>query len=181
MPWHIEVACVGAILMLIGYYIKSRNWLDYTKKYPILIPAFLIIGLWIDILCKGGVALASNTIRYPLAMFLCSICMTIGIIGFSEKIYRTIVGRFLNFCGRSTLIFMGFNYYLNTWMPKIWRVLPGLNKYKFTNGMFRFILVTVGLLFISLVWEKVHPYLQKLYSQSANDICKTDYTQKEVI
>jgi len=33
LPWHIDVACVSAVLMLIGYYIKKRNWLERPLRY----------------------------------------------------------------------------------------------------------------------------------------------------
>jgi len=96
-------------------------------------------------------------------MLLCSTCMTLGITGLSEKLYGTIIGRFLSFCGRSTLVFMGFNYYLNTLMAKIWRAIPVLNRYEFQDGIFRFIVVTMGLLLISLIWEQMRPHLGTVY------------------
>lgn len=162
MPWRLDVACVGAVLMLVGYYIKSCGCLRYTQKRPWTMLVFLLAGMWIDKMCGGGVALASNTIRYPAAMLLCSACMTIGIVSLSQKLYSTAIGRFFGFCGQSTLIFMGFNYFLNTVMSIIWRVLPVLNEYKFQGG-FNFISVTTGLLLISLVWEKVRPHLNRAY------------------
>lgn len=162
LPWHLDVACVGAVLMLMGFAVKKRGCLEYVKKHPVMIAVFLFVGLWIDVMCKGGVALASNNIRYPAAMLLCSACMTVGIVSLSEMIHSTIAGHFFSFCGRSSMIFIGFNYFLNTVMSILWRAIPGLDQYKF-QGMFNFITVTIGLLLMSFVWEKLRPRCYRAY------------------
>ena len=162
LPWHLDVACVGAVFMLIGYYIKEKGVTKYVKKWPVSILGLLTFGLWIDILCGGGVALFSNRIKYPLATFICSICMTVGIVGLSEMISNTIMGRFLSFCGRSTLIFMGFNYYFNGLLRIAWKLLPILNSVDYPKGMLRFSMVTGGLVIISLIWEWIHPYVRRI-------------------
>ena len=54
MPWHLDVACVGAVLMLVGYYIKSCGCLRYTQKRPWTMLVFLLAGMWIDKMCGGG-------------------------------------------------------------------------------------------------------------------------------
>ncbi len=159
LPWHMEVALIGAVLMGIGYHIQKHEALNVIEKNRMVLLVVLMAGILGDCINYRKVGLASNRVGNPLAFLICSIAMTLTLLILSHKILKTAVGQFLAFCGNSTMIFMGFNYYFNTMSAKLWKKIPVLNNYKYTWWMKSIVVISL-LVLTSYLWKLM---LRKYY------------------
>ena len=154
LPWHIDTALVGAVLMVVGYQIKMRGWHKLIEKNIFIF--LLLVGVggvagWMNL---GKVAFASNRVGNPIFMMFYSCATTLVLISVGGKIGSTIIGRFLAFCGKSTMIFMGFNYYFNRHTKRMWKMLPILNEMEY-HWILKVVVVTMCLSFTSYIWKVV--------------------------
>lgn len=117
LPWSIDTACLGALFMLYGMYIRKRNFLQPFYKRPFVM-AFLLVFYFILLNINGGI---NMSIRYwgDLGGFSVIICLLIGIVGSSiyimllQAFSMTIIGKFLAIVGRSsiTILCLHFLFY----------------------------------------------------------------------
>ncbi len=153
LPWHMDTALVGAVLMVVGYQIKEQGWQKTAEKNIFLFLLLLGIGGIAGWMNLGKVAFASNRIGNPIFMVLYACSMTLVLIAVGGKICKAAVGRFLVFCGNSTMVFMGFNYFFNRHTERVWKAIPILNKYEY-HWILKVIVVTMCLSFTSSMWKK---------------------------
>ena len=170
LPWHIDTALAGATLMIIGFHIKERGWQKIAEKNIFIFLSLLGIGGVTGWMNLGKVGFASNIIDNPVCMAVHACAMTLVLIAFGEKICKTAIGGFLIFCGKSTMIFMGFNYFFNRHSERLWQSLPILNKFEY-HWVIKVIVVTACLCLTSYLWNLVKTHGINCHRWPKKDNC----------
>lgn len=154
LPWHIETAIVGAVLMYLGHMIRELDILSKIRDNIALIGWAVTIGFYCLYMNWGEVALAGASIGEPIYFVLQSFLIPIVIVLFSEKISTSRLGGFFAYLGNASIIAMGFNYYLNRHSAFFWRENPWLSNFEFTWWM-KVIVVIAEICLMSCIWNKI--------------------------
>lgn len=160
LPWHIDVALIASVSMLFGnvcHMIQPRvEQFSGGVKFLLQLMAFLIAT--VIIIKNGRIIMVINQYQ-NIPMFVFSATMMSALIifivrelyviknGLIEKLFSI-----LAFWGHDTLIFIGFNYLINT---VVWQILKAINL---DYNIFYCILDTVAVMFgcsiIIILWNK---------------------------
>lgn len=159
LPWHMEVALIGAILIVLGHHAQKNKVFKLMEKNIVVWFGVLIAGILAGYFNRGKVGLAWNRVGSPFLFLVCSCAVSLDMVILSGKILKTVVGHFLGFCGKSTMVFMGFNYYFNSLSAKVWKKIPILNNYKYVWWI-KSIVAIILLVLTSYLWKLM---LRKYY------------------
>lgn len=158
LPWHFDVAVLGAFLMLIGYLWREKRIIERIPLSGFFV--LLVIGVG-TIYVNNGAALASSNLRDPILFFVGAISTCMACFALFQQFYRVRL-KFVEYVGRNTIIIMGFNYAVNTFVKFIWKNIPALEGISLTwyiQCAFTFLLC----LLIMAIWD----LLKKLFPKIA--------------
>lgn len=155
LPWHIDVALVSSIFMLVGYELKDKTFLKKNNIWIIL--GCFSIGT-ILIFINGRINMVQNQYQNIVLFILAAVALSNVVFFLSSVISNSkqkivyILARGLEFCGQNTLIFIGFNYLFNVIVRQVFKVL-GIQS-QFIYCLVDSIAVVTGCVIVSLIWNK---------------------------
>ena len=153
LPWHIDVGLIAAVFMLIGFEMKEYSILEQVKQWHILV--CLLVGTAI-VLKNGRINMVQNQYQNIGLFIVGAVLLTIVVLYISRRVSNTsihCVEYFLELCGKNTLIFIGFNYLINAFVRQGVKVV-GIQSQMF-YCIFDSIVVIMGCLFLSVLWNKI--------------------------
>ncbi len=165
LPWHIDVAFVSSVFMLIGYYLfrflKAYDLLSQKIQFTIII-FFMLIGTLVG--CVNGKINMVKNVYNNLFLFLSSgILISFVFIALTKNHYKkiqnqTLVDEIFMFFGRNTIVFMGFNYFINTIVGFVFRYMRWENTIVYTIA--DVFAVMIGCSIISWLWNTLLKHLR---------------------
>lgn len=167
LPWHIDVALVGSVYMLVGYYLRTYfdGILSLKLRSRILLIAIFAVSATVFIMCNSRVIMVSNQYGNMLLFFAGAIMMT-----FSILLLFNIIGSIkcptisvLSFWGRNTPMFIGFNYLFNFVLRQIFKVV-GLEE-SLLFCVVDVVVVMIGCSVIAVIWNSTfcrHIFFRKI-------------------
>lgn len=162
LPWHLDVAVVGATLMGCGCLLRQRGWLDhfdYSIAIPLLIVGFGVIAANMDNTDVGYVAMSGSRYMNPALFFIGGTFVSYGLLYLIRKYYR-LPFHFLEYTGRNTYLFFGFNYAAIALINFIWKNtpdLPGKRPVWYIQTTLVFLLLFVA----TFLWDNIKKVAQK--------------------
>lgn len=156
--WHIDVALIASVFMLIGFYLPIfQRWLD-NKRTVIricVLSALFIVGSVIGIF-NGRINMVKNEYQNIVFFFISAISISVVIVEVCRLVIDKqfpLIKNSVSFWGKNTLIFMGFNYFVNT----IVRVIFGHFHLEETifYSIFDIIIVMISCSIIALLWNRL--------------------------
>lgn len=162
LPWHIDVALISSVFMLIGYELKEKNILE-KLNIPIVAICFLFGS--VIVFSNGKINMVQNQYNNMILFIIGASFLSVFFCYISNKISncKKIKGDFmkksLEFCGQSTLAFIGFNYLFNVIMNRFFKIL-GIQQ-QVLYCIVDSIVVIVGCICIELLWKKIAVYINK--------------------
>lgn len=99
LPWHLDVALIGMVFMLIGYYLKSDGFLQKLYKNKLCFVLILTAGIVAGYLNKGKVGLASNDIGNFFYLIIYSTVVTLFLVLIGGVYVRNSLDTFSLFAG----------------------------------------------------------------------------------
>lgn len=169
LPWHIDVAFVASVFILIGYQLKEKMILEKINHW-------IIVGCFslgtIIVLINGRINMVQNQYQ-NLVMFILG-AMLLSIVFFyiskylltSKNVLIRLVSSVLEFCGQNTLMFIGFNYLFNVIVRHGFKVL-GIQS-QAIYCIVDCIVVITGCVVMSLLWNKTKRWWLKNDQISSN-------------
>ena len=162
LPWHIEVALIGAVFMYIGYIFKE-NILINIKSNILTCWTLLLMGLYCIYLNPNQIDMNHNQIENVGSLFVGSTFVSISIILFVKRYIHK--NYFLELFGRNTILIMGFNCVVNSYLRVCWSFIPLSNKMDFP-WYFCFVLdlvvFFVSSLISNVIRDKIFTFQKKL-------------------
>lgn len=127
LPWHIDVALIASLFMLVGYYMhKCENKIDKIKKYLIIICLFIFMAGSIIIFINGRINMVQNQYQNIILFIIGAAMLSFAIMTLCRLLYVKLnpnIKKALMYWGRDTLIFMGFNYTINLILRQIFKAV----------------------------------------------------------
>lgn len=121
LPFHMDVAMIAALFMLIG--VAIRNWRLLEKPLPIYaIAALFIVGSY-AIRTNVFVDMNSRVYCNYLLMFVGATFISFLIFYLFKK--YSVSNRYLSSLGKNTILIIGFNPYANGLAVTLYHQLPG--------------------------------------------------------
>lgn len=148
LPWHIDVAMIGAFFMYAGYLIKSKGLLTKTISMTSVGVLFLIASY--VIMENGNVSFDLRTFPNMHSVILGGIIMSFVImyVGCRTDLKNSI----LELYGRNTIIMMALNYAVIYYSRLLWNKIPFISNIEY-NWIVNSIVNLVVLLCIAYIWE----------------------------
>lgn len=121
-PWHFEVALIGSVFMLVGYYFKETQ---ITEKltHPLIILVFVAISS-IVILLNGSVDMYYRRYGKDLLVFIiASLLMCYSLIVLCKRARKLFHSKSVCSLGKFSIIVIGLNYTINRYTRLIYQIL----------------------------------------------------------
>lgn len=148
LPWHIDVALLGSVFMLFGYKYKSICIHKISFKKRMLISCIFLITASIIIILNGRINMVNNEYQNLILFIIGALMMFICLHLLTAELYirfpQNIILRFLGYIGKRTLVFIGFNFVINSILLKITKAL-GWDNYIY-NIIDIFIVTIIGII-----------------------------------
>lgn len=153
LPWHIDSALLGVVFMYIGLYIKENKIIEKidTKDSILCLIGLFIIGFYC-IFTNPRIDINTNKLNNIILMYVGAISISVFIIICTKAFFS--MNKILELYGKNTILFMGFNYAINTYSNAIWTRTPVLNSISYTWWLNVFINLIV-LYVVIIVWNKL--------------------------
>lgn len=171
LPWHLDISLVGAVFMLIGYYIRQKKWLDLCPGFVVLIFA---IASCILTLYNSDVDIYYRRYGYLSIFMSASVLATFALMWFCKKwfshplwfqscsVLRMARGIVRDF-GVYSIIPMGINYTINQYARLLVASIPNVSAQavKYSEYVILLCNVLLCMAFIALYKKCVsrHPRL----------------------
>ncbi len=161
MPWCFGAILIGICCMYFGFCIRNRSFqLDNFRNKSLIIILLIIIGI-ISGYINGRVGVGANNLGYnPFLFWASALTMSLVIILLSSEVNYKL--RLLNWFGRNTILFMGFNYFFNSFPEFIWQHTILLEKYPYP-WYIKSLVCIVCISFIILLWNNIKKKWPVLY------------------
>ena len=119
LPWHLDVALIGSVFMLIGYYIKEKTLLD--KIRAIIIPVLMIIAASVIIMWNDKVDMYFRQYGKDLLIFIIQAALMCYALMWICRSMHTLYLKNL-FCtfGRYSIIVMALNVVTNSYARRVY-------------------------------------------------------------
>lgn len=162
LPWHIDVALISSVFMLIGYELKDKQIIEKVN-IPVAVASFLLGSVIIFI--NGKINMVQNQYNNMVLFIIGASFLTIVFFYISnrisncKKIKINFMKRCLEFCGKSTLVFIGFNYLFNVIVNQCFKIL-GIQQ-RVIYCIVDSIVVIVGCISIELLWNRIKKVIHK--------------------
>lgn len=157
LPWHIDVAVLGAFLMLIGYLWREKRVIE---KVPLSGSfALLVIGVG-TIYVNKGAGLANSNLHDPFLFFIGAISLCLACFTLFQRFYRVPL-QIVEYVGRNTAIIMGFNYATKSFAKYVWEnfsIFDGIEINWYLHSIFVFLLC----LLIMATWSLMKKLFPKI-------------------
>ena len=128
LPWHLEIAMIGAVFMYIGHIIKEKV-LKAFKYDAVICLMLLLMGFFCIYTNPNRIDLNFNQIENVASMFVGSAFVSIAIILFVKRYIHK--NYFIELLGRNTMLIMGFNCVVNSFLRVCWSFIPLSKKIDF--------------------------------------------------
>lgn len=152
LPWHIEIALIGAVFMYVGLKMKEFKIMERIEHR---IP-FIIIGMILGFYCiftNPRIDINSNTLNNVVLLYAGSVSVTFSILLLCKYYVKRCT--FLEWFGRNTILIMGFNCAINMYTKGIWVIILKLgNKVNLTWWMLS-IADVICCMIIIWIWGKI--------------------------
>lgn len=109
LPWHIEIAMIGMVFMIIGYEIRRLDLLH--KKIDILLIGIIVMAAVYCIWTNEKIDLNTRKLNNIYLMFSGATAMSFAVIWLCLK--YNIKNTFLTLMGKNTILIMAFNYVIS--------------------------------------------------------------------
>lgn len=141
--WHVNVAMLGTVFMVVGYEIKNSKILEKVGM-----PLIGIIGLLgiVVIFINGPIDVNKNVIGNPFLFMFGAICVCMLLFYMSFKFWAG--GSLLSYIGKNTMIILGFHNALIPIIPIVWNNLPIGNIITYTWWIATVIIMGICLIMI---------------------------------
>lgn len=157
LPWHIDVALIASLFMLVGYYMhKCENKIDKNKKYLIIICLFSFMAGSIIIFINGRINMVQNQYQNILLFIIGAAMLSFAIMTSCRLLYFKLnpnIKKALMYWGRDTLIFMGFNYVINLILRQIFKVVH--MEESMVYSIIDIVAVMAGCSIVAAVWHMI--------------------------
>lgn len=170
LPWSIDTAFAGTILMLLGYWTKKGELVEKYERWYIIAPIILIY----IILCRFNPGIGMSLRKYgPYIGWSVVLFVIIGYLGSLLFVYcaRLIcryhrITRIFCYIGKKTLPILGFHSFLFLVWNTVAERLGILQKSYWLNGIGQIVVTLLFCLMGSYFWKKV--CLMSAFSQYYN-------------
>ena len=162
MPWCFGAVLIGVCCMYFGFFIRrSSKIIDFCKKPPVIL-SLIIIGIIFGYI-NGRVGVGANNLGYnPFLFWMSALTLPFAIILYFSAANQKF--ELLNWFGKNTILFIGFNYFFNSLPELVWRHILPFAKYSYP-WYIRSIVCIVCISCTILVWNKAKekwPLLHKI-------------------
>ena len=119
LPWHLDVALIGSVFMLIGYYIKEKRLLD--KIQTMRVPVLMIIAASMIIMWNGNTDMYFRQYGKDLLIFIFQVALMSCALMWICRSMHTLYLKDL-FCtfGRYSIIVMALNVATNLYARRVY-------------------------------------------------------------
>lgn len=124
LPWHIDTALMGSVYMVTGNKVREINLLDDISHPPFIIFSFMMIGGYC-IFTNGHIDLNNNRINNIVLTYLGSVLLSAAVFIMIKAFLPRF--SFLELMGKNTIIIMGFNYAVNSYLKGILQLVYRTN------------------------------------------------------
>lgn len=148
LPWHVDVAMIGALLMYVGYIIKEKSLLN--KRFSLsTIGVIAFVALYV---LSNNNRITFNGRVFPNMFNVLSggILTSFVIMDLGNRIQ--LHSKFLEIMGRNTILFMAFNYTITSYGKLIWFSFPLSSGYSY-NWIVNSVVSIVTCFILALLWE----------------------------
>lgn len=122
LPWHFEVALIGSVFLLVGYYFKQKCLLN-TISSPFVIVGLMILSS-VVILSNGRANIYYRNYGNNLLIFIFgSILMSYSFMWLCKSTGKLYFNRIICNLGTYSIIPMGLNYTINIYTRGIYQIL----------------------------------------------------------
>lgn len=125
-PFNMDIALYGCVFMLTGSYLRKANAVDRISIKELACVALIgvfsvytnneILGI------HGGVV--GNVVLMYIGATACSLTIFAVVAKLDSKYHKGF--RWLKFCGKNSIIFMGMDLIVGLYVPYLWKRLPGI-------------------------------------------------------
>ena len=150
MIWCMGAILIGTCCMYFGFYIRYNMQSRVASKS--IIPILMIIGI-LSGYVNGRVGVGANNLgRYPLLFWVSALTISLAILLYASILNHKI--SLLNWFGRNTILFMGFNYFFNSFPEFIWNHVMPFAQYHYPWYIKSFV-CALCISCAILVWNKL--------------------------
>lgn len=149
LPWNLDGAVIGAVLMLVGHLWRKENTVEKISLCGSF--ALLVIGLGTIYVNEPMINLNTSEVSNPLLFFVGSIVTSLAFFALFRQYYRVRLP-LLEYIGRNTIIVMGFNYVVKTFVNYCWSLIPAFDGIKIRWDV-QCVLVFLLCLIIMVTWS----------------------------
>ena len=119
LPWHLDVALIGSVFMLIGYYIKEKQLLD--KIRTIMIPVLMIITASVIIMWNEKIDMYFRQYGKDLLIFLIQAAlMCCALMWICRSMHTLYLKNLFCIFGRYSINVMALNVATNSYARRIY-------------------------------------------------------------
>lgn len=160
LPWCLGAALIGVCCMYFGYCLRDSSRLECGIL--VLLP-LICIG-FMSAYINGRVGIGANIIgRNPILFWVSALSLSFVFLSIAIRIGRNRKLKLLNWYGKNTIIFMGFNYFFNLFTQIVWNHTPFINQYQY-DWYTKSILCVLCISLIILLWNAVNKKYPQLSS-----------------
>lgn len=159
LPWHIDTALIGVVFMYIGLLLKENGILDYFSHENVSVLLILAVVGSYCIFTNIRIAINTLVIGNIVLMYVGSVAISVFVMA-AVKLYMS-NNRVLAFYGKNTIMFMAFNYAINTYAQLLWNKLPILASHPFTWWI-KVVFDVLGLTIMCVVWNVLKKKFPKI-------------------
>lgn len=125
LPWHIDTALVGTVLMHVGLEFRKRSIVEskyISVKNMSMFFLAGIVAIWLNEAVDMNARRYGNEILFFISAVSCSLIIMCCCYNIKHRWMA------VEYIGKNTIIVMGFNYILNSLTEAIWRKIPVVNS-----------------------------------------------------
>lgn len=171
LPWHIDVALIASVFMLIGYELKKLSRCFLQSKYRILICTVCFIAGSVIAFFNKRVIMVTNQYGNMISFLVGATAMSVVVYDFSMRLCsardRVSIrfAKLFGFWGRNTLMFIGFNYMINLAVRQLMKIFNLEATYVYS--IVDIICVMIGCSAIAYLWNWIHGKISRSPMKSA--------------
>ena len=119
LPWHLDVALIGSVFMLIGYYIKEKQLLD--KISIIIVPVLMIIIASVIIMWNDKIDMVFRQYGKDLLIFMVqATSMCCALMWICRSLHTLYLKNLFCTFGRYSIIVMALNVATNLYARRVY-------------------------------------------------------------
>lgn len=163
LPWNLSTSFLAVAFMIMGHIFKQKEITYKFKKKNIVL---IILGIVCAVLNTENIGMNENIYGNILLFFVSGTVLSYGILVLCCKLQKYNFG-LLTWLGKNTLIVIGFNYFMRVFSTEIYYLVPTVRDYPI-NWEISFVITTIGLMVMILVWNKLKTFLVNNLGKNVN-------------